>query len=103
LIFGAMDTDPVWRTPRSAGRYSVVAWIPQNLLNEGATIVSVALASHSPGGRMIRHAQAHEVVSFQVVDPGEGGTARGDYAGVWEMPVRPLLRWTLSRENKLSL
>jgi lipopolysaccharide transport system ATP-binding protein len=98
-VFGAMDTDPAWRTPKPPGRYTSVAWIPPNLLNEGMTIVTVALGTHSPGGRMIRQAQAHEVVAFQVIDPGEGGTARGDYAGIWSGPVRPLLRWGLSRET----
>ena len=98
-IFGAMDTDPAWRAPRPPGRYTSVAWIPPNLLNEGMTVVTVALGTHSPGNRMVRHAQAHEVVAFQVVDPGEGGTARGDYGGVWPGPVRPLLRWALSREE----
>jgi lipopolysaccharide transport system ATP-binding protein len=98
-IFGAMDTDPAWREARAPGRYKSVAWIPPNLLNEGMTVVTVALGTHAPGGRMTRQAQAHEVVAFQVVDPGEGGTARGDYAGVWSGPVRPLLRWDLQREN----
>jgi lipopolysaccharide transport system ATP-binding protein len=98
-VFGAMDTDPAWRAPRPPGRYKSLAWIPPNLLNEGMTIVTVALGTHSPGGRMIRQAQAHEVVAFQVIDPGEGGTARGDYAGAWSGPVRPLLRWGLSRET----
>lgn len=98
-IFGAMDTDPGWRTPRPRGRYASVAWIPGNLLNEGTAIVSVALGTHSPGGKMIRQAQAQEVVAFQVIDPGEGGTARGDHVGIWSGPVRPLLRWALSRES----
>jgi lipopolysaccharide transport system ATP-binding protein len=98
-IFGAMDTDPAWQTPRPPGRYASVAWIPGNLLNEGTTIVSVALGTHSAGGKMIRHAEAREVVAFQVIDAGEGGTARGAYAGVWSGPVRPLLRWGLVREN----
>jgi lipopolysaccharide transport system ATP-binding protein len=98
-VFGAMDTDPTWRAPRAAGRYVSVAWIPGNLLNEGTAIVSVALGTHSPGGKMIRQAQAQEVVAFQVVDPGEGGTARGDHVGIWSGPVRPLLSWTLSRES----
>jgi lipopolysaccharide transport system ATP-binding protein len=98
-IFGAMDTDPAWQKPRPPGRYASVAWIPGNLLNEGTTIVSVALGTHSAGGKMIRHAEAREVVAFQVIDPGEGGTARGAYAGVWSGPVRPLLRWGLMREN----
>ena len=94
-IFGAMDTDQRWRTPLAPGLYSSIAWIPGNLLNEGTTVVSVALATHSPGTKMIRQAQAQEVVAFQVIDPGEGGTARGDYAGIWSAPVRPLLHWDL--------
>ena len=98
-IFGAMDTDQAWRTPRPSGRYVSVAWIPGNLLNEGTTIVSVALGTHSPGGKMIRQAQAQEVIAFQVIDPGEGGTSRGDHVGIWSGPVRPLLRWALSRES----
>lgn len=98
-IFGAMDTDAAWRTPRRPGCYRSVAWIPPNLLNEGMAIVNVALGTHSPGRKMIRQAQAQEVVAFQVVDSGEGGTARGDYAGIWGGAVRPLLRWGLSRED----
>jgi lipopolysaccharide transport system ATP-binding protein len=98
VIFAAMDTDSSWRKPLPPGRYRSVAWIPGNLLNEGMTIVSVSLASHSPG-RMIRQMYAREVVAFQVIDPGEGGTARGDYLGVWSAPVRPLLRWSLLRES----
>jgi lipopolysaccharide transport system ATP-binding protein len=93
-IFGAMDPDPRWRTPLAPGVYRTIAWIPGNLLNEGTTIVSVSLGTHSPG-KMIRQAQAQEVVAFEVVDPGEGGTARGDYAGIWSAPVRPLLHWDL--------
>jgi lipopolysaccharide transport system ATP-binding protein len=98
-IFSAMDTDTIWRTPRPPGRYTSVAWIPANLLNEGTTIVSVALGTHSTGGKMQRHAQASDVVAFQVIDPGEGGTSRGDYVGAWTAPVRPLLRWALTQET----
>jgi lipopolysaccharide transport system ATP-binding protein len=94
-----MDPDSRWRTPLAPGVYRTIAWVPGNLLNEGATIVSVSLGTHSPGGKMIRQAQAQEVVAFEVVDPGEGGTARGDYAGIWSAPVRPLLRWDLDREQ----
>ena len=99
-IFSAIDTDPLWRQPRTPGRYASIAWIPPNLLSEGITIVSVALGTHSPGGKMIRHAQAQEVVAFHVIDHGEGGTARGDYAGTWPGPVSPLLRWSLTHEGR---
>jgi lipopolysaccharide transport system ATP-binding protein len=98
-IFSAMDTDPRWRAPLSSGRYSATAWIPGNLLNEGTIIVSVSLGTHSPGGRMVRQAHVNEVVAFHVYDAGEGGTARGDYHGVWLAPVRPLLQWSLDRDR----
>ena len=92
-IFSAIDTDPRWRQPLEAGDYVTTAWIPGNLLNEGTTIVSVALGTLTPG-KTAKQASADEVVAFQIVDPGEGGTARGDYAGTWSAPVRPLLDWT---------
>ena len=96
-VFSAMDTNPIWRQPRERGRYASTAWIPGNLLNEGGISVSVALGTFSSGGRMERHAVANDAVAFQVIDPGEGGTARGDYAATWTAPVRPLLQWTLDR------
>ena len=90
-----MDTNPAWREPCDPGMYTSTAWIPGNLLNEGTIVVSVALGTHSPGGKMVRQAVANDIVAFQVFDPGEGGTARGDYAGTWVAPVRPLLQWTV--------
>lgn len=94
-IFTAIDTDSRWRRPQPRGIYTSTAWIPGNLLNEGMISVAVALGTFSAGGKAIRQAQANDAVAFQVVDPGEGGSARGDYPGVWTAPVRPLLRWTL--------
>jgi lipopolysaccharide transport system ATP-binding protein len=93
-VFTAIDTDPTWRDPQPPGTYVSTAWIPGNLLNEGMVSVAVALGTFSPGGKTIRQAQANDAVAFQVVDRGEGGTARGDFPGVWTAPVRPLLRWT---------
>jgi lipopolysaccharide transport system ATP-binding protein len=93
-IFSAIDTDPAWRDPRPEGDYLTTVWIPPNLLNEGAVVASIALGTFAAGGRTIRQAHAPDVVSFHVIDPGEGGTARGDYPGSWSAPVRPLLSWT---------
>jgi lipopolysaccharide transport system ATP-binding protein len=93
-IFTAIDTDTRWRAPQPRGTYTSTAWIPGNLLNEGTVSVAVALGTFMSGGKTVRQAQANDAVAFQVVDPGEGGTARGDYPGVWTAPVRPLLRWT---------
>ena len=94
-VFSAMDTDPRWREPCDPGRYTSTAWIPGNLLNEGTMVVSVALGTYTSGGKTLRQAVANDAVAFQVVDPGGGGTARGDYAGTWTAPVRPLLQWTV--------
>jgi lipopolysaccharide transport system ATP-binding protein len=89
-IFSAIDTNPRWRQPPEPGRYVTTAWIPGNLLNEGTVIASVALGTLT-SGKTAKQAWADEIVAFQVVDLGEGGTARGDYAGTWSAPVRPLL------------
>jgi lipopolysaccharide transport system ATP-binding protein len=97
LIFIAMDSDPRWREPQPPGVYTSTAWIPGNLLNEGVINVTVSLGTFVAGGKAVRQAQAIDAVAFQVVDPGEGGSARGDYPGVWSAPVRPLLQWTLDR------
>jgi hypothetical protein len=44
----------------------------------------------------VRRRDEHRfAVALQVIDPGEGGTARGDFAGPWPSPVRPLLEWSL--------
>jgi lipopolysaccharide transport system ATP-binding protein len=96
-VFSAMDTSPIWREPCEPGCYRATAWIPGNLLNEGSIVASVALGTFTPGGKTIRQAAVNDAVVFQVIDPGEGGTARGDYAGPWPAPVRPLLDWSLSR------
>jgi lipopolysaccharide transport system ATP-binding protein len=100
MIFNAIDTNPIWRQPLPPGLYTSTGWIPPNLLNEGMITVAVALGTFVPGARTIRQVHAPDAVAFQVVDPGEGGTARGDYPGVWTSPVRPLLRWTLSEEPR---
>ena len=101
-VFSAMDTDPRWREACEPGSYTATAWIPGNLLNEGTMVVSVALGSYAPGGKTVRQATANEAVAFQVIDPGEGGTARGDYAGTWTAPVRPLLQWTTKETSWTS-
>jgi len=98
-IFSAIDTDVLWRDPQPEGDYTTTAWIPPNLLNEGAVLVSIALGTFAAGGRTIRQAHAPDAVAFHVVDPGEGGTARGDYPGTWSAPVRPLLSWTTTQAD----
>jgi lipopolysaccharide transport system ATP-binding protein len=93
-IFSAMNTDPVWQSPRPCGRYVTRGWIPANLLNEGTILVTPSLLTFTPGGKALRHAHVDEAIAFQVVDSGEGDTSRGHYGSTWAGPVRPLLEWT---------
>ena len=39
IAFNAMDTDERWLEPTPPGEYAATAWIPGNLLNEGAVSV----------------------------------------------------------------
>jgi lipopolysaccharide transport system ATP-binding protein len=91
-VFNALDTSPIWGEVREVGQYSSVAWIPGNLLNEGTMVVSVFLLNPLPV--TIRYASAFDTVSFQVVDPGEGESAKGDFNRQWGGAVSPLLKWT---------
>jgi lipopolysaccharide transport system ATP-binding protein len=100
MIFNAIDTNPIWREPLKPGVYTSTGWIPPNLLNEGMISVAIALGTFVPGAKTIRQIHVADAVAFQVVDPGEGGTARGDYSGAWSSPVRPLLRWSLSERPR---
>ncbi|HEY9402369.1 MAG TPA: ABC transporter ATP-binding protein [Pyrinomonadaceae bacterium] len=90
--FSSHDTGEEWRrTPREAGRYSSVITIPGNTLSEGTLRAQVSIMSHMP--RTILHAQARNVVAFQVIDSQQGDSARGDYIGSIPGVVRPLLAW----------
>jgi lipopolysaccharide transport system ATP-binding protein len=91
--FNAMDGDARWHDPTPPGSYVSTAWIPGNLLNEGLMLVTVFLSTLSPG-KTTQHAVERDVVAFQVVDPVEGDSAKGDYVGQWGGAVRPLLTWT---------
>jgi lipopolysaccharide transport system ATP-binding protein len=92
LVFIANDHDQQWRRkPRPAGRYVSTAWVPGNLLAEGAMIIGAAVTSMEP---LKIHFFERDVVAFQVIDTMDGDSARGDYAGIMPGIVRPLLNWT---------
>jgi lipopolysaccharide transport system ATP-binding protein len=94
VAFNAIDTDERWLEPTPPGTYVATAWIPGNLLNEGSAIVEAAICSlNFP--KLEHHAAVYEAVSFEVLDPGEGDTARGRFSGQWRGVVRPLLEWTV--------
>jgi homopolymeric O-antigen transport system ATP-binding protein len=93
IAFNAMDTHERWLRPTPAGDYVSTAWIPGNLLNEGAVIVEAAVCSID-FPKLEHHAAVYEAISFEVLDPGEGDSARGIFAGQWRGVVRPMLEWT---------
>jgi homopolymeric O-antigen transport system ATP-binding protein len=93
VAFNAMDTDERWLQPAPPGEYLSTAWVPGNLLNEGAAIVEAAICSLD-FPKLEHHAAVYEAVSFEVLDPGEGDSARGRFSGQWRGVVRPLLDWT---------
>jgi lipopolysaccharide transport system ATP-binding protein len=94
VAFNAMDTDERWLQPTPPGEYVATAWVPGNLLNEGSAIVEVAICSLD-FPKLEHHAAVYEAVSIEVLDPGEGDSARGRFGGQWRGVVRPLLDWTV--------
>jgi lipopolysaccharide transport system ATP-binding protein len=90
--FVATDAStPESRLPKKPGRYRVTAEIPGNFLSEGMMSIDVAISSFDP---VIVHAHERGILTFQVMDPGEGDSARGNFAGPLPGVVRPLLQWT---------
>jgi lipopolysaccharide transport system ATP-binding protein len=95
--FVTVDVDPNWRKKkRPKGTYTATAWVPGNILAEGSFFVNAAMLTLAPQ-TMLQFAE-QEVVSFQVIDPMEGDSARGDWANNLEGVMRPLLEW----ETKFS-
>jgi lipopolysaccharide transport system ATP-binding protein len=96
IAFNAMDTESQWQDFSTPGVYVSTAWIPPNLLNEGTQSIDVAVCTlHSP--RLHQRAAVYDAVSFFVVDPGDGDSARGRFTGQLRGVVRPLLEWTTER------
>jgi lipopolysaccharide transport system ATP-binding protein len=90
-VFSAQDVDPEWRRrPRPVGRFTTTAWIPPNLLAEGALLVSCGMTSYHP---FQIHFFVRDAIAFNVTDPGAGDSARGDWDGSIPGLVRPLLKW----------
>ncbi|HYP01118.1 MAG TPA: hypothetical protein VER76_13080, partial [Pyrinomonadaceae bacterium] len=90
--FSSHDTSEEWRRKeRGVGRYTSVISIPGNMLSEGTLRAHVSVMSHIPQTTL--HAQARNVVAFQVIDSQQGDSARGDYIGPIPGVMRPLFKW----------
>lgn len=90
--FVTLDLDPTWRNkPRPKGVYTATAWVPGNLLTEGSYFINAGMVVIRP--HQVVQFWEQEAVSFNVVDPMEGDSARGDWAKELSGVVRPLLDW----------
>lgn len=91
-VFTTVDVDPEWREKRRPkGTYTATAWVPGNFLAEGHLFVNAALLTLKP--RELLQFAIPEAVSFQIFDPMEADTARGDWTNRLYGVVRPLLAW----------
>jgi lipopolysaccharide transport system ATP-binding protein len=89
--FCSFDTDRTWADrPKPPGTWLSAARIPGNLLSEGTYVVRVGMISYTPFRRFFN---VWDAVAFRVIDPMEGGSARGAYVGHIPGVVRPFLEW----------
>ncbi len=87
--FTTMDLDPEWwDRERPAGRYRASVQVPGNLLTEGMYSLIARLKVRN-GPKQF----SEDAVSFLVVDPADGTSARGHWAGAVPGVVRPKLEW----------
>jgi hypothetical protein len=66
-------------------------------MNEGPMNIEIAICSLD-FPKLEHHAAVYEALSVEVLDPGEGNSARGAFSGQWKGVVRPLLEWSLERD-----
>jgi lipopolysaccharide transport system ATP-binding protein len=82
--------------PRRRGLYSSTMWIPGNFLAEGTTVVGVAILQQDP---FLIHFHELDVIAFNVFDPMNGESARGNYSSTFPGAVRPIFHWNTSEVN----
>jgi len=96
LFLSNSFNNPDWR--RAADRPGLVkstCRLPGNFLAEGRVSVLVAISSYNP---TVLHAMERDAVAFQVVDPSEGDSVRGEWVNEWPGVVRPMLEWAIGVE-----
>jgi lipopolysaccharide transport system ATP-binding protein len=87
-------TSDLRKKSRAKGYYSATMWIPHDFLAEGIVAVGVALLEQDP---FVIHLHELDAVAFNVTDPMNGFSARGDYVLPFPGVVRPILNWEASR------
>lgn len=90
------SVEPFEHIHECIGVYVSSVIIPANLLSENEYTVSVSIFS-SHGVKM-HYIQARDVLSFQVVDPMFGNSARGDYTEGLAGVIRPFLAWKMDKK-----
>ncbi len=90
-IFSSVDQDPSWTSQnRPIGSYKTTAWILKNLLSEGMVYLSVVIRTTE---RKYRPVLIRDAIAFNISDPMDGTSARGNWAGMMHGIVRPKLEW----------
>lgn len=91
-----MTADNVQKTKQQwvhqPGQYRSTVTIPANLLAESRYVIKLSLSNLN---RKAKYVVEPDCVAFSVVDPMDGTTVRGNWAGIWEGTVRPMLDWTV--------
>jgi lipopolysaccharide transport system ATP-binding protein len=93
ILFNSPDWhERLWGSkPRPAGRYVARCSVPGNLLAEGQVRVAVEISTRHPFYET--HVLEWDAVSFHVVDKGEPGSVRADWARNLPGVMRPNLPW----------
>lgn len=91
-IFVVQDVSAEWhRKERQIGTYTSTAWFTPNLFAEGHFINDIVFNSYLPENRV--HFHAEDALCFEILDPMNGTTARGDFKGILPGVIRPLANW----------
>jgi hypothetical protein len=81
---------PEYQRPRRPGCYRATFTIPGNFMSEGMFSADVAISTVDP---LMVHAHERGLFFFQIMDPGEGDSMRGEFAGHIPGVIRPMLPW----------
>jgi lipopolysaccharide transport system ATP-binding protein len=86
------------RVHEKAGAYRALVEVPGNMLAEGEYIVGVSVFASR--GKKLHYCRVSDTVAFQVTDPLDGRSARGDYAEGLGGVMRPLLAWETKYDDE---
>ena len=94
IAFPTLEPNEVERN--KVGSYYSEVSIPPNLFAEGEYVVRLSL--FTSWGKKHWYAHLDDALAFQVYDPMDGSSARGDYAQNAPGIMRPRLEWSLRYE-----